>query len=251
MDAGVVFAGHLAQKKAVKNLFVAKTIEAFAKALLGQLEDGEGVRGAFIVSPSFSWCPLPINFPQHKVAVCFEKVGVSLKIAFLDSMPTPRQGSLAVGHLRGYDPEILWDGYGTPDQYNSVELLVRAVFRAIGEKEFNTEFYRSKVKRQKFGGCSIFAGYDAIAFLKNPHFFQEIKCSEDREELPEKRAIFRSIVGLPQPHMRGAHFEESEESRAGLDYLRRKEIKHLTWVVKALIEKPAEANELMKSTLCY
>lgn len=210
MPGVALLAQHLAEKKDVKNLFVASTIEAFSVALRTHLQSQEVFRFAFIVSPSFSGCVLRDysdcillkNFPQHKVAVVFEKNAGDVKMAILDSMPVGGQKTIDPSHLTNYNQEDLWDGIEKRGNFNAPELISRAFFKACENLNLKSTVYRSHVVREETNGDVIFALYDAISFLKNPNFFHEIKSNKEFE-IPIKQALFECIVALPSVHMRG------------------------------------------------
>ncbi len=288
MPGVALLAGHLAEKKGVQNLLVAKNMEAFAAALKIQIISHEILRFSFIVSPSFSWCSLPINYPQHKVAVVIEKTGFFLKMAILDSMPVGRQKNIDPQHLIDYQKENLWDGYGVENKFNGLELIIRCFFRATENLQLKSEICHSRVIRQQKDGCALFAILDALEFLKNPAFFQDIKLDEEIIEVPEKNTSIRHIVALPSIHMRGAQSIElltdyqvkepqlclksfspikvkrlpdslsksivkvviAGEEKLQNHFITKKQIKYLTWVVNTLQDAPEKAENIITRTLC-
>jgi hypothetical protein len=284
MPGMALLAGHLAAKKDVKNLYVAKTMEDFSSALRMHITSQESFRAAYIISPSFSGCTFPINFPQHKLAVVVEKSHAHLKIAILDSMPVGRQGTVDPEHIQGDFQEDLWKGYDTRGNFNAPELVLRAVLTACAGTNVSTENYYSKIVRNTHYGCEIFAIYDALVYLKNPLFFQQLRCEGDPQKLSSNPHTVQGIVALPAIHMRGVQslktlqvFKEtypelyslplSEKNTKSLEdalketvvnigdeknqnrYITKKGIKYLHWVVDELQNKPNEAQAMIDKML--
>lgn len=284
MPGVALLAAHLKNKKNLINLYVAQNLEAFAVALKAQLIAQNNLRAVYIVSPSFSWCPLPINFPQHKVALGIEKTDLSIRMAILDSMPIGRQKSIDPQNL--IFQQDLWEGYGESDKFNAPELICRAFLKASQGLEFNKEIYHSRVVRQKKGGCSIFALKDGISFLQNPSFFQEIEYDKNTGIATHNVSIY-TISSLPIIHLlatqsledlfsylsnklenkmpifliKGKSIQEwlekylLEKNKDNVQndklnyYTTKKEIKYYTYVVDSLKSDPQKSKQLIDSTL--
>lgn len=60
----------------------------------------------------------------------------------------------------------------------------------------------SQVPREKSYGCAVFALQDAIAYLRDPNFFNRILCSEEQVHVDEEYKI-EVITFLPPEHMIG------------------------------------------------
>lgn len=201
-----LLAGRLKKKKNLDQLMVAHTIEAFVASIREKCEQEAPLRCAWVVCPAQSWCPLPPNFPMHKMCVGIEtaREGAKkiVKIALLDGLPIGRQGYITPGRLAEPLPQEIWEGYGINDEFNAPELVCRAFFKAINGLDITSEVYHCPVIRQMEDGCEIFALKDAQFFLQNVDFFTQIK-TQDATTFPIKNATLHKITHLPVEHMKG------------------------------------------------
>jgi hypothetical protein len=287
MPGMALLAGHLAAKKNVQNLFVAKTMEAFTTALKVKLLSEESFRMVIILSPTFSWGELPKNFPQHKVAVGIEKDS-SLNMVNFDSLPIGGQVNVDSQHFSIKDYEDIWNGHepGGPRNFNSPELVCRAFFKASEGFNIKKRVFHSHVVRQQKWGCAVFALKDGLSFLQNPDFFQSIKCEKEKIEIPVHNAKLRHISALPSIYMRGTQIMDQlaayqnqepelfkakfpsknktlqdsldksvidvmvgEEQKRQNHYITKREIKYLTWLVHSLETAPEQSKSIMDRVL--
>lgn len=197
--AGVgLVASYLSEKHKLEGLYVCNTLEAFASKLNEISQHHQDQRAAFVI-PTFysgsSGCTMP-NFPQHKITVVVEKKTDQLKIAILDSDVTG-QNSITPSHLECND---IWDGWKKPDAFTPDELALRALLKSYLVP--NSQLFYSKVPREVAYGCESYALTDALAYLKDPDFFNKITTSE---ETPLKNGLMiRGIVRLPPSLMIGS-----------------------------------------------
>lgn len=212
MPGVAILAAYLRRKKGLDNLFVCKSLEAF-QAKLNEISQWKGnIRIAFV---------LPCG-PEdrtdddeeydgdagHKIALCLEKVGDSIKIVLLDSLGSnPRDYNPIIAkspaeHLQespGDDTVILWYIFHSQLDWNK------------------TEFYYSFGSRQETGYCyETFALKDAISFLQDPQFFDKIKKSKVVIEAPARniRIQLQQIDQLPPAFMKG-----TQDNAALEDYI--------------------------------
>lgn len=279
-----LLAARLMEKKELTNLYVAKTMEAFMAALKTQVCTQEIFRAAYIISPSFSGCPVPKNFPQHKLAVVIEKTTTRLKTAILDPMPVGNQANFNPDHLDIDNSTDIWSGFEAKGNFNALELISRAVVKSCANSDIFIESYYSKVIRQTAHGCAIFAIYDAIAYLKNPLFFQQIECEAEILEVKSKTFSMQGIIALPPAHMRATQslttlqtykdkytklypLPVSHKSQKSLEealketvvsfnedkiqnhYITKKEFKLFNWIVDILQNRPDEAKRMIEKVL--
>lgn len=206
-----LLAGRLKEKKSLDQLMVAHTIEALVTSLKEKCVQDEPIRCAWVVCPAQSWCPLPTNFPLHKMCVALETNKEAdkkiIKVAILDSYPIGRQGYITPERLTEPLPDDIWEGYGDNNIFNAAELLCRAFFKAINGLNSTSQVFHSPVMRQKEAGCEIFALKDAQMFLQNKEFFNQIK-TQNESKFPIKNATLHQITHLPVEHMKGTHSSE-------------------------------------------
>ena len=201
-----LLAGRLKKNKNLDQLMVAHTIESFITSLREKCDQEAPLRFAWVICPAQSWCPLPRNFPIHKICVGIETAGKGdkkiIKVALLDGLPIGRQGYITPNRFAGPLPQDIWEGYGIEDKFNAPELVCRAFFKAINGLNATSEIYHCPIIRQKEDGCEIFALKDAQFFLKNVNFFTQIK-TQEAAPFPIKNATLHKITHLPAEHMKG------------------------------------------------
>jgi len=201
-----LLAGRLKEKKNLGLLMVAHTIEAFVASIREKCEQETPLRCAWVVCPAQSGCPLPQNFPMHKMCVGIETVREGAKkivnMALLDGLPINKQRFITPSRLSEPLPQDIWEGYGINDKFNAPELLCRAFFKAINGLNITSEVYHCPVRRQMEDGCEIFALKDAQFFLQNVDFFTQIK-TQNATKFPIENATLHQITHLPVEHMKG------------------------------------------------
>lgn len=196
---GVAFiASRLLEKKDLEGLYVCDTLEAFTSRLKKIAAQDQYERCAFIIPTFCSGQPSSFpNFPQHKASVFVEKKAGQLTIALLDA-----EGSNESPILQEHLTEDLWEGFEAKDEFNAQELAFRAILKACHcVDDCNPRLFRSAVKREYRYGCAVFALQDAVTYLQNPDFFDEIICSEDAIDLGDDEVI--EIIELPADYMIG------------------------------------------------
>lgn len=204
---GIAFiASYLAEKKDIKGLYVCKSLEAFATQLKQIALSDSDQRCACIVggfSSGFSRQypgAFEPNFPQHKVTVCIEKKNGQLTIALLESQPEPGSNDkINPSHLT----DNIWQGYKKWNQFNNEELIFRAILKACRHTKCSSRLLVSNVLRQRSYGCAAFALSDAVSFLQNPDFFNQITCSSEKAQIDSQYQI-EKITQLPPEFMIGS-----------------------------------------------
>ncbi len=58
-------------------------------------------------------------------------------------------------------------------------MIFRQVYRACKNNKIPAKFFDSAVRRELHGGCAIFALQDALAFQRDPNFFEKLHVSEE------------------------------------------------------------------------
>lgn len=201
MPGVALVASHLAAKKNVEGMFVCKSLEAFSSKIKEISLSDSNQRCAFIIGTLQAGLPFPVkpNFPQHKVTVVVEKKEGKLTIALLESQPEPRQNDEIVPeHLT----DDLWEGYQDRYGFNNQELVFRAILKACRQAKCIPRLLHSQVLRQRSYGCEVFAIQDAIAYLRDPNFFNKIACSDQIDQLDQDYQL-EHIIGLPPEFMVG------------------------------------------------
>lgn len=219
---GVALVGaYLKEKKKIEGLFVCETLEALIEELKKIQENPEDQRLSFVVGGfcsgyknNFSF-GFERNFPQHKAAVCVEKRGGHLSLALLDADPFLGNKEISSNHLEG----DLWEGYEEHGQFNSQELVFRAILKGCSTSKLEMRFLHSQVLREKTFGCAVFALQDAIAFLQNKDFFQQVKCKEEKLVKVHEGVAIEVITHLPPEFMKGTQSSLDLEA-----YLQNKEV---------------------------
>lgn len=285
MPGVALVASYLSEKKNVKGIHVCQTLEAFATQLNEIALSDADQRAAFIIGTVQSGLPrygyrIQPNFPQHKVAVCVERKEGTLSIAVMDSQPLPGHNhEVTPDHLN----EEIWEGFREPGRYSNLDLVFRAILKGCRGTSSSLRLTHSKVLRQKSFGCAEFALHDAVAFLRDPEFFNKIACSNkfilahnhkiegivelppefmiglqgtgEREEYKTKVDVSRPLIGKKKNLQQ--YFEENVlEVSAGGDakgqnlYITKKHFTYLTYLTDILSNKSeAEIREQMDKTL--
>ncbi|HEY5235442.1 MAG TPA: hypothetical protein VIJ14_04625 [Rhabdochlamydiaceae bacterium] len=237
MPGVAIVAAYLRQKKAVNNLFVCKSHEAFQQKLeeVSRLEGN--VRLALIMADS------PEQEEEHdkkdgeygsdfshKLAICIEKTGTQMKIAILDPMISKKT---MVSPVLVHAPlktmkYVQLDGLG----YALWEIFHSSLDIA------NTSIYYSSVKRQRnYSGCETFALYDGVAFLNDPHFFEKVQVRKTVLKEDDLQLKLNKIETLPPAFMVGTqslkqlneYYEknETQQDPKAMEELKRKVGKNL------------------------
>lgn len=201
-----LLAGRLKEKNNLNHLMVAHTIEAFVASLREKCSQESPFRCAWVLFPAQSWCPLPPNYPMHKVCVGVEisKDGEKkiVKMVILDGLPIGRQGYITPERLQEPIPEDIWEGYGINDKFNAPELICRAFFKGIEGLNITSKVFHCPVIRLTGPRCDIIALKDAQQFLQNNDFFTQIK-TQAEVKFPIENATLQKITHLPVEHMKG------------------------------------------------
>ena len=144
MPGIAMIAAHLKQKKGVEDLFVCAT----RKALLAKIEE-------ILANPADQRCSLiacssnndSLDWPIHKMAIAIEKKEGKLQIAVLDSMGSD-----------SYSSSVIYD-----------------ILKVCDAASCDPVVSLSMIRRESGGyGCGVFALQDAISFLQDKDFFQQI-----------------------------------------------------------------------------
>lgn len=211
MPGTALVGAYLAGKRKLKGLIVCNTLDAFQSKLTEVVNSPGDQRAAFII-PTFkggsqnSGKGFVPNFAQHKVPIVLEKIGNELHIACLDGQPTGQNRDINPSHVQCDKP---WDDWKVRDAFNSQELAFRAITKAA--LPANTHLYYTTVVREGNYGCAVFALRDAVAFLRDPQFFQKIQVGDDVVQLHNGMKIKR-ITELPAAHVIGAQSSSTIES---------------------------------------
>lgn len=205
MPGVALVASYLTEKKKIEGLYVCKNLESLSNRLNEINSTPSDQRYAFIVGTFSSgvknFVPFGFepNFPQHKATVCVEKRDGRLSIALLDAMPEKSNKEIKTEHLKGK----IWDGYDKANAFNAQELVFRAILEGCRNSQYPVRFLHSQVLREKILGCEVFALQDAIAYLRDPNFFDKITCSKEKVQIDQQHQI-EKIISLPPEYMVGA-----------------------------------------------
>lgn len=200
MPGIALIASQLAEKKRLQGLYICLTLEAFASRLQEISNNPNDHRCAFVV-PAFMSGYNPYykpNFPQHKCAVCVEKKNGFLTIALLDAQPDRTNCQICPARLKN----DIWEDYRKLDEFNSQEVIFRAILIGIKGVKEQIRLMHSQVIREIESGCSVFALKDAIAFLRDPDFFKKLEFFCLPTKIDEQRQI-EVITRLPPECMVG------------------------------------------------
>lgn len=279
MPGVALVAAYLCEKKKIQGLYVCESLEALSTQIQKIHSNPADQRYAFVVGTFSSQNHLQPNFPQHKATVCIEKKDGKLTIVLLDPEPIP-----------GFNEKIspknlndkLWEG-----NYNSQELVFRAILSGCREAKCEARLLHSQVEREKIYGCAAFALQDGMSFLRDPDFFNRITCNKDKTVKIDQNFAIEVITALPPEYMIGAqssqiiddykkkggqfnqvlpgktktlqnyldaYFIEGTESNGMLKkqnhYITNKAFKYLNFVLLSLKNlKPSEIDEIINKTL--
>jgi hypothetical protein len=242
MPGVAILATYLRKRKGLDNLFVCKSLEAFQKKLneISRLEGN--TRQALVLT---DWPEVDEEQDlkdgeygadiAHKLAVCIEKTGAQIKIVILDPMAYDDDDNEISPHLifsAAKDLKyISLEGIGYPLWY---------IFHSSLNLK-NTSIYYSAIHRQNtFTGCETFALEDGIAFLRDPHFFDNIRTKRLLFKEGEAELRLHKINSLPPAFMWGAqsltllraYVQENEKTQdpkqlQAIETLKRKVESHL------------------------
>lgn len=200
MPGLALIATYLKQKNNLKDLYVCDTLIAFQEKLKAIANSPNDERVALVIPLR----PLIINIPnqyyqsQHKVSVCIEKIEGKLKIVVLDESARPNTAKY---------PDPLYKGQFLKPLTalkNQVLNESECTFWFINNCDLNfetTELYIANVTREKHYGCEIFSIRDAVSFLQNPDFFNQIQLNST-PIIVQGRKIEKIDV-LPPEFMKG------------------------------------------------
>lgn len=168
---GVAFmASYLEAKKNVQGIFVCRDLTAIHAKIEEIHKNPSDQKVALIVGLSNDYP----QYPQHKASILIEKRAGNITIAVLDPMPE--------NHNKEINPDNILSGLervGDYSPYNSKEMIFRQVYRACKNNKIPAKFFDSAVRRELHGGCAIFALQDALAFQRDPNFFEKLHVSEE------------------------------------------------------------------------
>lgn len=192
MKGLAILAERLCKKSNQSNLTVCDSLHIFREQLKAIGDSPMDARHAFVVPcHQYEVNPDPrAVVEQHMLSVLVEKKDGELHVCVLEPMVLHRINLDTVLKLKvGADES-------SSCRFDPEE-LVMAFARDACSYHHSVTFYYSTVRRQfgPNGGCSTFALRDAINFLKNPAFFQEIQL--DTFDL----GPFRAITTLPPAFM--------------------------------------------------
>lgn len=205
MPGVALVAAYLAEKKKIEGLYVCQTLEALSRRIHEISLNPANQRYAFVVGTFQSGLEDPVsfgfkpNFPQHKVTVCVEKKEGQLTLALLDAQPDSRPLQIVPASLL---VDQIWSGYDQCGKFNSQELVFRAILIGCRNSKRQARLLHSQVLREKIYGCEIFALQDAIAFLRDPDFFNRVACSKEKIKVDSQYEI-ELMTMLPAEHMIG------------------------------------------------
>ncbi len=207
MPGVALVASYLAEKKKIDGLFVCQNLESLSTCINEINLNPSNQRYAFVVGAFQSGFKkvysvgFEQNFPQHKVTVCVEKKDAHLTIALLDAEPDPGLKCKEISPENLVDE--LWGGYDQWYKFNAQELVFRAILNACRSSKCRARLLHSQVLRQKSYGCEVFALQDAVAYLRDPDFFDRIICSKETVKIDQQYEI-EIITTLPSEFMVGA-----------------------------------------------
>lgn len=196
-----VAASHLIEKHQLPKdrMFVCQHLEAMKDKISEIASSSQEGRYALVVphSGGLNNKFTPLDYPQHKVALCIEKTkdGI-LRIALLDAEPIEGNDSINPNHLP--DPMDL----KTHKQVNTPE----AIFATILQANFGNcklDFSFSRVIREKHYGCESFALEDCVNFLKRDSFFSDIHYDGGKVLHLSNKIDIKAINKLPTEFMAG------------------------------------------------
>jgi len=201
MPGVALVAAYIAEKKKIEGLYVCASMEALSRRINEIHLNPNDQRCALIVgaTPSGLQNDYPgyfeANYPQHKLAVCVEKKDGKLSIAVLDP-----QGDkdLLPSHLTSE----LWSGDRERENFNGQELVYRAILQGCRKSNCTARLLYSQVLRETAYGCETFALQDAVAFLRNPKFFDGVGTQKEKVKVDDQYQL-EVITKLPPEHLIG------------------------------------------------
>ena len=209
---GVAFlASYLESKKNIKGIFVCRNLSEIKSKIEEIHNNPSDQKAALIVGLSVEYP----QYPQHKASIVIEKKAGQITIAVLDSQPEEKYGN------KDIDPVNILSSVEKVKEYSpysSKEMIYRQIYRACRKSKIPARFLDSVVRRELHGGCTIFALQDAVAFLRDPNFFDKINLSneividsdykiEQIDQLPAEFLVgTQSISALKSYEKAGADF---------------------------------------------
>jgi len=202
MPGVAIIGDYLRRKNGLENLHICASLEALREKL-SEISRMEGNIRAALVLPDSSE-HLPVDSPyywamyHHKVAICVEKMGPVVKVAFLDSL-----SCIIDDFAKSEEPSEPQErtSFGGP-------AILYAVYSSDLDWK-NTQFYYSSIQRQVNGFCcESFALKDAVAFLRDPHFFDKVKAKPVTIKAENQLMELQEITQLPPPFMKGTQKPE-------------------------------------------
>lgn len=143
---------------------------------------------------------------EHKVAVCLEKKGSDVKIVILDSLGTFAE---EIGRIpEGYEELSEITSYRHENLLYGAGALFHFIYRSFIKVKKPQVFYCS-IERQKTGyGCEAFALRDAVSFLRDVRFFENIKYKKITVIAEQHLIGIYEIFHLPPDLMKGVQYED-------------------------------------------
>lgn len=222
---GIAFiASYLQSKKNIQGLFVCRGMQGVHDKIEELHQNPADQKMALIVGDSEK---IP-SYPQHKVAILLEKKAGIITIALLDPMPEGHNRDIEPDNILSSNEHIM--GYSL---YNSKERVFRQIYRTCMKSGIEARFLDSIVRRETHGGCAIFALQDAVAFLRDPSFFEKVHVSkevrieknfkiEHIDTLPVECLIGTQSISIMQSHkVKGINFDSTliARKKTGNQYL--------------------------------
>jgi hypothetical protein len=221
MQGLAILAAYVRRTKGLDNIFVCKSLEAFQKKLdeIGRLEGN--IRLSMVLT---DWPEVDDEHDKkdgeygadiiHKLAVCVEKTGAQVKIAILDPLAAD-EDDISPFKVLSSAKDLQYV------EIDGVAYLLWYIYHSSLDMK-NTSVYYSTIRRQHtYTGCETFAFNDAIAFQRNPRFFDHLRAKRLRISEGEAELKLYKIESLPPAFMRGAqslrllkeYVEEREKSQ--------------------------------------
>lgn len=192
-----LLAARLSSKSNLSNLVVCHDLPDLRTKVKAIADDPADARFAFVV-PCHQWEVSPFAHhavEQHMLSVLVEKKQGKLHVCVLEPFVAERMNMDTVKALNVNSSNRQAIRF-LPDE------LVMAYINDAGLGHWRTTtLYHTLVRRQfgPNGGCSTFALRDAVNFLKNKQFFDEIQVHKFAESLPN--GVVKAITALPPAFM--------------------------------------------------
>lgn len=175
MSGIAILATYLRVKKGIDNLFVCKSLEAFQKKLDEISCLKKDIRLALVMT---DWPEIKEEQAQedeeyrsalaHKLVVCLEKKGPQIKIGILDPMGID-DDDISPARILASASDLKFA------LMSGIDAILWYIYHSSLNME-QTSVYYSKVRRQKtLTGCETFALTDGLSFLRDPHFFENLR----------------------------------------------------------------------------